>query len=572
MSSTSTKGEAMKPETLMGSVPRSGERRAVPRAEQLDADDFADAVDDGVQLPVPDHGDRPPRVVMFRPNTVEHDTRGKKIALSLARGGYEVISLNCVLPGADPDDHQLSLGPVQIVTVALSNRHRATYNMRLATRRRRMFHVIDWTGRDEYVTRIAELRSRVNAERDRRLADPKAVPPRAGHLVARLRLITRRGRWKSQAGMDAAMRQAWRAWDRRRQATDLLATDRGNLPELADYADTFGKTLDQLEPDVLHAHHPTVLPIALRAARRIRARGGRCIVVYDARENYSGIPAEEQGHPRRHAVLLRQEERSIADVAAVFTVSDPIAEVLQQRYHLARRPTVLLNAPPYVPVASDGEALSLRAGLGIDPQTPLLVYSGGISRARGIEVLVAALAHLPGVHLALVTVPFPHPMIRELNSQAVRLGVADRLHAVAPVGQGELIGFLSSADVAVHPLPGGSPNHDQALPNKLFEYLHAGLPLVVSDARLMADFVRTHGLGEVFRTDDAQDLAAAVRRVLDAPRTLGSRAELASTYSWQSQEPLLLETYHRVAPLPPGVAPAFSDLPAEFPDLQLTPS
>ncbi|MFZ0159749.1 MAG: glycosyltransferase family 4 protein [Kineosporiaceae bacterium] len=561
----------MKPETLMGAVPLPGERRAVPRAEQLDADDFADAVDDGVQLPVPDHGDRPPRVVMFRPNTVEHDTRGKKIALSLARGGYDVISLNCVLPGADPDDHQLALGPVQIVTVALSNRHRATHNMRLATRRRRMLHVIDWTGRDEYVTRIAELRGRVNAERDRRLAEPKAVAPRAGHLTARLRLITRRGRWKSQAALDAAMRQAWRAWDRRRQATELLATDKGNLPELADYADTFGKTLDELEPDVLHAHHPTVLPIALRAARRIRARGGRCIVVYDARENYSGIPAEEQGHPRRHAVLLRQEERSIADVAAVFTVSDPIAEVLQQRYHLARRPTVLLNAPPYVPVAPGGEGPSLRTVLGMDPQTPLLVYSGGISRARGIEVLVEALAHLTGVHLALVTVPFPHPMMRELNARAARLGVADRVHAVAPVGQGELIGFLSSADVALHPLPGGSPNHDQALPNKLFEYLHAGLPLVVSDARLMADFVRAHGLGEVFRTDDALDLAAAVRRVLDAPRSPDSRAELASTYSWQSQEPLLLETYHRVAPLPPGAAPALSELPAEFPDLQLTP-
>ncbi len=530
---------------------------------------FAEGAEATTEL-LPVVADRVPRVVLFRPNTVEHDTRGKKIALSLARGGYEVTSVNCVLPGEDPAEHRLALGPVRIVTVALSDRHRTTHRMRVSSRRRRRLHLLDWTGRDEYVTRIAELRGVVDAAYARRLTEPKALAPKVIHVAAMLRLVARRGRWKAQAALDATLRESWRAWDRVRLSTDLLATDRGTLPELADYADTIGPALDELEPDVLHAHHPTVLPVALRAARRIRAGGKPCIVVYDARENYAGIPAEEQGNPRRHAVLLRQEERSIAGVAAVFTVSEPIAEVLQQRYHLAERPTVLLNAPPYVPGLTQAAMPSLRAALGLGPAVPLLVYSGGISRARGIEVLVDGLAHLPEAHLALVTVPFPHPMAAVLQARAGELGVDDRLHLVPPVGQGELIAFLASADVALHPLPGGSPNHDQALPNKLFEYLHSGLPLVVSDARLMAEFVRTHGVGEVFATNDAAGLAAAVRRVLADPRPPADRHELARRFSWQSQESLLLETYRRVAPLPDRLGEPTA-LPAGFPDLHLSP-
>jgi glycosyltransferase involved in cell wall biosynthesis len=136
------------------------------------------------------------------------------------------------------------------------------------------------------------------------------------------------------------------------------------------------------------------------------------------------------------------------------------------------------------------------------------------------------------------------PALQEL---AVSLGVADRLHVAPPVGQDQLVHYLSGADVAVHPMPGGSPNHDQALPNKLFEYLHAGLPLVVSDARLMAEFVTTHEVGQVFVAGDAVSYAGAVSAALAAGRRQGERVqELARQYSWQAQEPLIRDFYHRV--------------------------
>jgi glycosyltransferase involved in cell wall biosynthesis len=362
-----------------------------------------------------------------------------------------------------------------------------------------------------------------------------------------------RGRIEAQAVLNRAVRLGWRRFDGWRAAHLLWATDLGVMPELVDHAATLGPVLDRLAPDVLHAHHPTVLPLALRSARRLRAQGFPVKVVYDARENYAGLPAGEQGSPRRHAVLVRQEARSIGAVDAVLTVSEPIADELADRYRLRERPTVVVNAPVLAP----STGTSVRDVLGL-PAAKLVLYSGGMSRARGMEELVDALGLLPDVHLVLVPVPHPHPMTPALLERAAQLGAADRVHVVAPVGQDELTAFLAGADVAVHPLPGGSPNHDQALPNKLFEYLHAGLPLVVSDARLMAELVRTHDLGEVFASGDARDLASALERALKRPRP--AVAALAERFSWQAQEGAVRELYGRLVPATPRPDAPFPSL------------
>jgi glycosyltransferase involved in cell wall biosynthesis len=531
-------------------------------------------------------GTRPPRVVLFRANAIESDSRAKKFSLTLARLGYEVHVLSAeeqvggTLPATDPRH----LGPVHVHSVVMTHARRDVHQLVLGARRRRQFRVVDWTPTDEYVTRVAELKRL--SQRTRRRADalrspvPQA-PPRSSlwwlrwfvlrlwHEGARWALLARRARWRAQWAVNVGYRRAWREWDRRKQASGLLATTRGTLPEVEDYATVFGRVLDALEPDIIHAHHPLVLGTAVRAARRRQSAGFDCRVVYDARENFAGIPAAEQGNVRRHAVLVREEARYVGAASAVITVSEPIADVLHDRYRLPARPAVILNVPPNVSVGGSVVRPTVRDAAGLDDGTPLLVYSGAVSRARGIDDLVEAMAHLPGVHLALVTVPFPHPQVPSLLERAVELGVVDRIHPLPPVGQDQLLAYLAGADVAVHPMPGGSPNHDQALPNKLFEYLHAGLPLVVADAKLMAAFVRDNALGEVFRSGDPLDLAAAVRRALEPGRPRASRDELAARYSWQAQEHRIAALYEQVRPVPAPFRKDPDRLSAQFPDLRV---
>ncbi|WP_461045851.1 glycosyltransferase family 4 protein [Terrabacter koreensis] len=483
---------------------------------------------------------------------LDRDTRAKKIAATLSRGGYDVVILSPVATGADETTQ--TMGDVTVVPVPVSTRHRDAANRRIVVRRQAAPRVITTEEPESYVTRLAERkqalrRRRAKAARLRADVSPtgqgvvngaKWAVVRGQAALTKIELTTMRSRWRAQDRLNKAVKKSWREFDERRRESDLLATTHGVLPEIRDYADAFAPVLDRLKPDVIHAHHPFILHTAIRAARRRRADGHSCHVVYDARENFAGIPKGEQGSPRRHAVLVRQETETIKSMDRVLTVSEPIADELHDRYRLARRPSVVLN----VPVRMERTKVStVRDVCGLDADTPLLVYSGGISGARGLETLVEALGRLDDVHLVIVAVPHPHPSVPALLARAIEVGAGQRVHVTGPVPPHDIPTFLGGADVAVHPMPGGSPNHDQAMPNKLFEYLHAGLPLVVSDARLMADFVRSNQVGEVFTSGDAESLVAAVERVRKSPPAEDTIAAVAERYSWQGQERELLDVY-----------------------------
>jgi glycosyltransferase involved in cell wall biosynthesis len=326
-----------------------------------------------------------------------------------------------------------------------------------------------------------------------------------------------------------AVSPAYAGWAVRRRAGQLTpSTSQRAVPVTGYYRRAFLPELQALRPDVVHAHDVHVLGVAAEYAADSGAR-----LVYDAHEYVSGLARS----PRVVAAWSALEARHIHAADRVITVSAGIAERLQRDYALPRRPDVVHNAP----VAGRFPApRSLRADIPAD--VPVAVYSGAISAARGVPTAVAALAELPGVHLAVVAVPFPHPAERALFETATRFGVADRLHLVAPVASEQVPGFLSDADVAVSPISSAAASYDLALPNKLFEYVHAGLPMAVSDCAAMAAFVRQHDLGAVFPAGDAAGLADAVRAVLGRatwPDTTALRAE----FSWQGQQGALVAAY-----------------------------
>lgn len=483
---------------------------------------------------------------------LDRDTRAKKFAATLARGGYDVVVLSPVTTGGDTTEQVM--GGVRIIPVPVATRHRDAANRRSAVLRQTQVRLLSREDPESYVTRVLEQKRELRRNRAKSARLRSQVMPSASGVVAGLKLVVVKGqgtalklelrgmrsRWHAQDRLNRTVTRSWTSFDRRRRDTEMLATTRGVLPEVRDYADAFAPVLDRLEPDVIHAHHPFILQTALRAARRRGATGHDCAVVYDARENFAGIPDGERGSSRRHAVLVRQEATTIRDVDRVITVSEPIAEELRRRYELPLTPSVVLNVPVRV---ARSAAPTVRQVIGVDADSMLLVYSGGVSRARGIETLVDALTELPDAQLAVVAVPYPHPSMPALLSRAEQAGTADRIHVTGPVSQRDIATFLSGADVAVHPLPGGSPNHDQAMPNKLFEYLHAALPLVVSDAKLMAHFVREHEVGETFVSGDPHSLASAVKRLVSAPPSKAHLAATAERYSWQGQEALVLKVY-----------------------------
>jgi glycosyltransferase involved in cell wall biosynthesis len=304
-----------------------------------------------------------------------------------------------------------------------------------------------------------------------------------------------------------------------------------------------------LRPRVVHTFGVAAIGLGHDLCTRLRAEGHDVFWCHDFLERTAGHvfhddrSADPAPDPEWRRIMVALEAAHAHHPDHSFTVSPALAAALVEDYGLASAPTVLLNAPR----RRDFDATmrpTLRQRLRIGAEAPLIVYVGGVTPLRGIEVLVRALARLPAAHLALV-VDAKTPYLVSLVEAARGAGCGGRLHLLPYVAPDRISSFVRDATVGVHPLSRYG-NAEVALPNKLFDYLHAGLPVVVSDCRAMADFVRTHEVGRVFAAGDAGSLAAALRRIFAEGATMRPKIEAARRqFCWECEESSLLEVYRR---------------------------
>ncbi|MEW2384541.1 glycosyltransferase family 4 protein [Micromonospora sp. NPDC047707] len=337
-------------------------------------------------------------------------------------------------------------------------------------------------------------------------------------------------------------------------------------PGLWDWELAFGPVVDRLAPDLIHANDFRMLGVGARAKIRARARQREIKLVWDAHEFLPGV--RPVAHNARWLPAHAAHEREYAPCAdAVLTVSDSLAELLRDTHGLPELPTVVLNAPEAYPepaASDDAPGPDVRALCGVPPEVPLLVYSGAAAEQRGLGTMVEALPLLDGAHAVFVVNRPTGPYVQGLVARAAELGVANRVHVLPYVAHWQVVPFLAAADVGVIPIHHW-PNHEIALITKFFEYSHARLPMVVSDVRTMAATVRSTGQGEVFRAEDVDDYARAVRLVLADPgryRAAYQRPGLLSSWTWEAQAEILDELYARLLPAAAGDTAAPADTAA----------
>jgi len=528
-----------------------------------------------------DSGEAPSRrlrVAMMVGNDLTADTRVRKMAVGLSNAGADVTLIGLSTSGARTEAMMAGVRIVRLPVPLMlkdagARRRNAFPSLRLgysskeamivAKRRRKVREreIAAAVGRlSERMSRLEES-ERADQLQHRALQVALQVRRRALRLPIKPR---RRIEQVRASVLDHRLTQRPRLvpWRDRAEALledlPVLSDWRRLVPYINDYELSFGPVLDELEPDVIHAHDVHMVGIAERAVARAKNDGRRILWVYDAHEYVPGLPNPDRKMIRGF-VDLEREYAARAD--RVITVSEHIATRMRQELGLRRRPTVVLNVPVVRPrLPADGGAPSVREAAGVEEGEPLLVYSGGVSAARGLETLIDALPYLPDIHAALV-VKASSRVVRNLLKLAAKLGVRGRVHVVPFVDPDEVVTYLSSADVGVHTMLGGYLNHELALPNKYFEYMHARLPMVGTDLEAMGALTRELGIGECFRSGDPVDLARAVRLVLaDRARYTApyvEHPEILDLYTWVRQEAEMVGLYEELIgrPLREGGAP-----------------
>ena len=292
--------------------------------------------------------------------------------------------------------------------------------------------------------------------------------------------------------------------------------------------------------DVYHAHDMMALPACYVAARLRRKP-----VIFDSHELPLDWPQLTRWQ-RLHTLATKMLKYLIPRCAAVITVSPPIAEELQRLYG-GPAPVLIRNVPEYqAPISSD----RLRHHLGLSPQVRIALYQGNLDEARGLDRLVDAAKFLdPGIVIVMMG---RNVMQRDLQALIDQQEVADRVKILPPVPYEELLAWTASADIGLILFSRDySLSIQMCLPNKLFEYLMAGLPVLASPLDAVVLLLNTYNAGIIVPSLEPEEIGRAINDLLSDGVALARLKENALAAAqrdlrWDVESQRLVKLYRHV--------------------------
>jgi glycosyltransferase involved in cell wall biosynthesis len=398
----------------------------------------------------------------------------------------------------------------------------------------------------------------------RRLANPAFYRDRAAqlwHRSTRFKSPSVRGALGGLRGMIAngsllALRRLWFATGGQRMPHEL-AVGTGVAPawppETASWLASWrwsilgwARAAAAVAPlaDVYHGHDLTGLPAARLAARR---NGGR--IVYDSHDIYveAGRAATRPAWVKR---LLRWLEwRWTRRSVALVSVNDAYGAVLARRLKPPRT-VIVHNCPPrWEPPTTAVDHLRRAAGITLD--SPVVLFHGGFGPQRGLTELAAAMFQ-PGLEAAHLVYLGYGSRRAEVDALVAEPRFGGRLHVLDAVAPDVLLDWITTADVDAIPFQHSTLNHFLCTPNKLFESIAAGVPVVLSDFPVMGGIVMRDPegpLGAVCQPSDPVSIGAAIHSVLAldsaARADLRRRCLIAAheRWNWETESARLLDLY-----------------------------
>jgi glycosyltransferase involved in cell wall biosynthesis len=278
--------------------------------------------------------------------------------------------------------------------------------------------------------------------------------------------------------------------------------------------------------DTLYANH---------WARKFK---GKCPLIYDSHEYYCGTP-ELESRPKVQKFWRKIEKRCLPKVDAMYTVNESIADLYREEYK--REVKVVRNI-------TDGNLPPLdmtRKHLGLPIDKKVVIMQGaGINIDRGGEEMIAAIQKVDNAVLAIVG---DGDVVPELKAKVDAEGWGDKVLFFGKRPYHELMNFTALSDVGISLDKDSNINYRFSLPNKIFDYIHAGIPLMVSELKEVAAIVRGYEVGVVCASHDIDDIVKTLNDLLKDEAALNRYKEntkqAALALNWNSETEVLKEIY-----------------------------
>lgn len=270
---------------------------------------------------------------------------------------------------------------------------------------------------------------------------------------------------------------------------------------------------------------------AVYFASRIRKK----IVLYDSHEYFTEVP-ELIGRNVVKKIWEMLERTILPKLRYAYTVSNSIADAYHRKYGIHMR--VIRNMPWRLQKPVHIERF-LKTG-----NEKVILYQGSLNKGRGLELAIHAVTHMYDVKLVIIgTGDVEH----ELKNLVARQNLQHKVLFLGRIPQDDLSRYTIQADIGISLEEHAGLNYYYALPNKLFDYIQAEIPVVVSDLPEIASVVRSYKIGMINKTHDPEKLASLFDEMLHdkMKRELwkDNLKEAAKELCWEHEEESLIELY-----------------------------
>lgn len=302
--------------------------------------------------------------------------------------------------------------------------------------------------------------------------------------------------------------------------------------------------------DVYHCHDVETWPIGWYLAKRDKA-----LLVYDSHEYFPDMIVRENYISKfkyyasrflfywRGALFIRKADR-------VITVSQVIADELKKEFHLPRVPLVLYNTRYHKDIPQNNSNY-LRENFPIDDEETILFFHGNIDPSRGVERLFEILAKLEKCKLILVGDGADH-YINKLKMMIKSLGLEGKIIFAGFIHPTVLLNVASSADILLYFPFESVKNVTLSMPNKFFDFLMAGKPMVVTGLPEIRNFMENKKLGIIISRDKLQtdDIVNQIRELIENKKRyhdlVAKYKALRETCCWENEATKLINLYNEL--------------------------
>lgn len=265
-------------------------------------------------------------------------------------------------------------------------------------------------------------------------------------------------------------------------------------------------------------------------------------LVYDSHELFTETP--EVIHRKKvRDVWLKIEKTIFPNLKEAITVSDSIARIFTEKYGIPVH--VVRNIPPN----RDIQHTKTRQELGIPKDRRILILQGsGINIQRGAEELIEAMKYLEGYFLLIIG---GGDVIEQLREQSMQSGLSDRISFIPRIPVEELYQYTWNADLGLSIDKDTNLNYRYSLPNKLFDYIHTGTPVLASPLVEVRKIVDQYGIGLTIENHDPRHIAEKIKSAFSNEKQIEKWKEnlkfAALELNWAKEELKLRAIFEKYA-------------------------